>query len=67
MTVTSMKGTKNKFRITLEMEVNEDFNPYELNWRKVFQLSGNERVKSYVEDLSLPFNLRWHDYPMCHL
>lgn len=53
-----MKRTKNKFRITLEMEVDEDFNPYELNWRKVFQLSNNEKIKSYVEDLSLPFNLR---------
>lgn len=49
------KGQKNNYRITLEMEVNEDFNPYNLNWRKVFDLSGNERIKSYVEDLSLPF------------
>jgi hypothetical protein len=49
------KGQRNKYRITLEIEVNEDFNPYNLNWRKVFDLSGNERVKSYVEDLSLPF------------
>lgn len=50
-----IKGQRNKYRITLEMEVNEDFNPYNLNWRKVFNLSGNERLKSYVEDLSLPF------------
>ncbi len=45
---------KNKYRITLEMEVNEDFNPYELDWKKVFDLNKNEKVKSYVEDLSLP-------------
>ena len=58
MTVISRSNQKNKYRITLELEVNEDFNPYELNWRKVFNLSKNERIKSYIEDLSLPFNLR---------
>lgn len=55
MTVIAKSNQRNKYRITLEMEVNEDFNPYNLNWRKVFDLSGNERIKSYVEDLSLPF------------
>ena len=46
--------SKTRQRITLEMEVNEDFNPYELDWKKVFDLNKNEKVKSYVEDLSLP-------------
>lgn len=59
MTVISRSNQKNKYRITLELEVDEDFNPYELNWRKVFNLSNNERIKSYIEDLSLPFNFRW--------
>ncbi len=50
---------KNKYRITLEMEVNEDFNPYELDWKKVFDLNKNEKVKSYVEDLSLPIRVSY--------
>ena len=50
---------KNKYRITLEMEVNEDFNPYDLNWKKVFDLDKNEKVKSYVEDLNLPFRVSY--------
>ena len=50
---------KNKYRITLEMEVNEDFNPYELDWKKVFDLNKNEKVKSYVEDLSLPIRMSY--------
>jgi|TARA_X000001382_G_scaffold93098_1_gene67693 hypothetical protein len=54
MAMISKTRQKNKYRITLEMEVNEDFNPYELDWKKVFDLNKNEKVKSYVEDLSLP-------------
>lgn len=46
---------KNKYRITLELEVMEDFNPHQLNWNKLFDLEPNERVESYVEDLSV----RW--------
>lgn len=43
---------KNKYRITLELDVMEDFNPHQINWKKLFELEGNESVKSYVEDLS---------------
>jgi len=55
MLIAPKSKQKNRYRITIEMEMNEDFNPYELNWRKVFNLSKNEKIKSYVEDLSLPF------------
>lgn len=44
---------KTKYRITLEMNVNQDFNPYEINWRKLFDLDKSETVKSYIEDWSL--------------
>lgn len=43
---------KTRFRITLDITTYEDFNPYQINWRKLFELKSNESVKSYVEDLS---------------
>lgn len=46
--------TKTKYRITLELEVFEDMNPHQINWDKVLDLEPNERVRSYVEDLSSP-------------
>ena len=51
-----MKSTliknKTRYRITLDITTYEDFNPYQINWRKLFDLNSNEIVKSYVEDLS---------------
>ena len=46
---------KNKYRITLEIEALNDFNPHQINWEKLFKLQDNEYVKSYVEDLSVPY------------
>ena len=54
MTVTNNNWTKSKYRITLELEVFDDFNPRQIAWDKVLQLEGNERVESYIEDLSNP-------------
>jgi len=45
---------KTKYRITLEMEVMEDFSPYNLDWSKVMDLEGDESIEAYVEDLSVP-------------
>jgi len=44
---------KNKYRITLELDVLQDFNPRDIDWEKLFQLGGDEHVKAYIEDLSL--------------
>ncbi len=49
------KAQKNKYRITLELDVLNDFNPHQIDWKKLFKLESNESVQSYVEDLSI----RW--------
>ena len=47
-----------RYRITLDIEVMEDFDPYQINWEDVFEMGDYERViDSYVEDLSTP--VRW--------
>ena len=57
MAVSNYYGAKSKYRITLELDVLDDFNPQHINWDKVLQLEDNESVESYIEDMSNP--LRW--------
>lgn len=49
-----LAGQKQRFRITLELDVLDDFDPHQIDWNKVLDLQGNEKVSSYVEDLSRP-------------
>jgi len=45
---------KSKFRVTLELDVFEDFDPSQIDWEKLLDVQGNESVTAYVEDLSTP-------------
>ena len=54
MPVSIYNSTQSKYRITLELDVESDFNPRDINWDKVFDLGGNESVESYIEELDLP-------------
>ena len=52
MTVSYYNQTKNRYRITLELDVEDDFNPRQIDWAKVLNMHDNENVESYIEDLS---------------
>ena len=54
MSVSYIQGQKSKYRITLELETLDDFNPYDIAWDKVFKLEDNESCESIIEDLSNP-------------
>jgi hypothetical protein len=54
MPVTYTNRTQSRYRITLDLSVEDDFNPRDINWDKVFDLGGNESVESYIEELDLP-------------
>ena len=54
MAVTNNNWTKTKYRITLELDVFDDFNPRQIAWDKVLDIGDNERVESYIEDVSNP-------------
>ena len=54
MTVSNSYGQKTKYRITLELDVLDDFNPRDISWEKVFNLQDNEKVESIIEDLQDP-------------
>ena len=52
MSVSYKYGQKSKYRITLELDVLDDFNPHDIAWDKVFDLQDNESAKCYIEDMS---------------
>ena len=55
MSVAISQAQKQRYRITLDLEVMEDFDPHQINWEGLFKLEGSEKViDSYVEDLSNP-------------
>jgi hypothetical protein len=58
MSVAISQAQKQRYRITLDLEVMEDFNPHNIDWESLFELEGNEQlIDSYIEDLSNP--VRW--------
>ena len=58
MSVLYSQAQKQRYRITLDLEVMDDFDPNQISWEDLFELEGSERViDSYVEDLSTP--VRW--------
>lgn len=54
MSAAYLQAQKQRYRITLELDVMSDFNPHQINWEKLFKLEPAEKVESYVEDLSTP-------------
>ena len=55
MSVAISQVQKQRYRITLDLEVMEDFNPHNIDWENLFEMEGNEKVIDiYVEDLSNP-------------
>ena len=54
MSVAISQAQKQRYRITLDLEVMDDFDPHQIHWEDVFELEGNESVSAYVEDLQVP-------------
>ena len=54
MPVSNYYGAKTKYRITLELDVLDDFTPQHIKCDKVLKLEDNESVESYIEDMSNP-------------
>ena len=54
MSILYNQSVKSKYRITLEVSALDDFNPHQIDFRKVLQLEDNEEVESVIEDLNNP-------------
>ena len=46
----AQQPTKSKFRVTFEFDVFDDFDPYNINWDKLFDIEGQE-FTVHVEDI----------------
>ena len=53
MAVSNIYAPKTKYRITLELDVLDDFNPRQINWEKVLDIGADESVVSYTEELDI--------------
>ena len=56
MAVSNYYGTKSQYRITLELDVLDDFNPRQIDWRKVLQIEENEDLDCYIEEIDCPLS-----------
>ena len=56
MSVSNYFGQKSKYRITLELDVLDDFNPRQIDWRKVLKIEENEDLDCYIEDIDSPLD-----------
>ena len=56
MSVSDYYGQKSKYRITLELDVLDDFNPRDIDCNKVLQIEENEDCKCYIEDIDSPLD-----------
>ena len=54
MSILYNQSVKSKYIITLEVSALDDFNPHQIDFRKVLQLEDNEEVESVIEDLNNP-------------
>jgi hypothetical protein len=50
MAISYLQGKKQKVRITLELNVFEDFNARDIDFEKLFKLEPSESVEIYVEE-----------------
>ena len=57
MSVSYIQSQRQRYRVTLELDVLNDFDPHNMEWEKIFDLEPNEKVSAYVEDLDVP--VRW--------
>lgn len=53
MSVSYLQAQKKNVRVTLDLSVYSDFDARQIDWRKLFNLDGDEAVEAYVEDLDV--------------
>jgi len=54
MSILYSQAQNSKYRITLEISALDDFNPHQIDFRKVLDMQDNEEVQSVIEDMSNP-------------
>ena len=52
MSINYYNSTRKRYRITLEIEAEDDFEPRNIDYKKLLKIHDNEELNCYVEDLS---------------
>ena len=52
MSINYYNSTRKRYRITLEIEAEDDFEPRNIDYKKLFKIHDNEELNCYIEDLS---------------
>ena len=52
MSSTFLRSQKQRVRVTLEFDVYEDFDARNIDFGKMFNLEGDEKVEAYIEDIN---------------
>ena len=47
---TQLAPCQQSYRITLELSVDEDFNPHQIDFRKIFDLTDYESINTHIEE-----------------
>ena len=50
MTVLYTQAQQKQVRVTLTLSVQDDFNPRQIDWRKLFELEDIEDCEAYIEE-----------------
>jgi hypothetical protein len=53
MSIAYTQAQKKHVRVTLDLDVFDDFDARQINWEKVFNLEPSEKVNVYVEDFEV--------------
>ena len=51
MSISYHNLTRKRYRITLEIEAEDDFEPRNIDYKKLFKIHENEELNYYIEDL----------------
>ena len=51
--------SKKRYQITLDFDVYEDFNPYEIQRNKLFQIEGQEHLDVNIKNLDEDRDINW--------
>ncbi len=52
--------SKRKYSVTLDFDVYEDFNPYEIQWNKLFQIEGQEHLNVNIKNIDEDLDTNWY-------
>ena len=58
----TLPGQLQRFSVTLDFEVHDDFDPYQIDWEDMFSIQSNETVTVSIKDHTERVDQDWQSY-----